>query len=70
MERGEGIESYLRSNLEEVMMESPKSAIRNPKEARSPKSEMDVRVWWVPSGFGFRISFGFRPSDVGFVLCS
>jgi hypothetical protein len=60
--------------------ENPKAEIRNPKEARNPKSELvglreeGSREWdeselrleplnWRPSGFGFRISFGFRASD-------
>src|SRR5258707_9106610 len=39
--------------------------IRNPKEIRRPKSEWSSRKPAVCSGFGFRISFGFRPSDFG-----
>jgi hypothetical protein len=50
---------------------------RNPKEARNPKSEMGGWRWGKRvkrragatvgvSGFGLRISFGFRISDFGF----
>src|SRR6266581_1041948 len=45
-------------------VESPKSEIRNPKEARSPKSEKPSRrspIW--RSDFGFLSGFGFRASD-------
>src|SRR5437870_1808382 len=45
-------------------VESPKSEIRNPKEARSPKSEKPLRrspIW--RSDFGFLSGFGFRASD-------
>jgi hypothetical protein len=48
-----------------------RAEIRNPKEGRSPKSEWATASHGPPgrrrvaSGFGFRISFGFRPSDFG-----
>jgi len=48
---------------------------RNPKEIRSPKSEMNFRPRWRSmretaykhpcSGFGFQASFGFRISEFG-----
>jgi hypothetical protein len=49
-------------------MKNPKAEIRNPKEARSPKSEIGGRRMPSFSGFGIRISFGFRPSDFGFAI--
>ena len=45
-----------------------KSEIRNSKSERSPKSEIRKQrrpVDFRFSGFGLRISFGFRPSDFG-----
>jgi len=44
--------------------------IRNPKEARSSKSEEDARTIRRHSDLGFRISFGFRISDFGIALAA
>jgi len=65
----------------EWLKKNPKSEGRNPKEIRNPKSETATALAQLPgdgsplttrttdavaSGFGFRASFGFRPSDFGF----
>jgi hypothetical protein len=43
------------------MVQNPKPEGRNPKEGRSPKAEGNPEVELQgASGFGFRISFGFR----------
>src|SRR6184192_3884523 len=45
--------------------------IRNPKAEIRKKSERtkpEMQRRWVGSDFGFRTSFGFRPSDFGFGL--
>jgi hypothetical protein len=46
-----------------------KSEGRNPRSKRSPKPEIrtsrPVATWFADSEFGFRISFGFRPSVFG-----
>ena len=45
-------------------MQNPKSEIRNPKEARSPKSEKAAdRTIFRYSDFGFLSDFGIRISD-------
>jgi len=51
-------------------MRNPKLEIRDPKEVRSPKSEIGVRRIQGDSAsvLGIRISFGFRPSDFGTVI--
>jgi hypothetical protein len=45
---------------------SPKAEARKPKEVRKPKPEGRLRAWLRASfsGFGFRISFGFRASGL------
>jgi hypothetical protein len=49
-------------DVEEI---NPMAENRNPNEVRNPKSETGV---WInsASGLGFRVAFGFRPSDFGF----
>jgi hypothetical protein len=49
-------------------MRNPTAEIRNPKEARSPKSDIGGRRMPSFSGFGLRISFGIRPLDFGFAI--
>jgi hypothetical protein len=52
-------------------MRNPNAEIRNPKEARSPKSEIGGRRMPSFSGFGFRPAlrdFGFRASVFGFAI--
>jgi hypothetical protein len=44
--------------------QNPQSAIRNPKELRSPRPESpSARRTFQPSAFGLLSDFGFRPAD-------
>ncbi|MBI4660787.1 MAG: hypothetical protein HY735_18275 [Verrucomicrobia bacterium] len=49
-------------------MKNPKSEIRNPKEVRSPKAEMAVRLLAGYSDLGIWVSFVIRPSAFGFLV--